>query len=168
MLIYNFAIREMRFFLVPSSSMEPTLVPPEYFMTLNQKEYRRGDIVVVDDPLEGGAYLVKRLVGIGGDRISVRDGDLYINGGYVSEPYRVVSMEYGIQEYSVGAEEIFLLGDNRNKSVDSHNWNEDPGGRTMIEGVPLDSIVGKVRFVYLPFSRMRRVLSYPLMSLTDP
>ena len=60
-LIYLLAFKGMRFFLVPSSSMEPTLVPPEYLITFEQEDYQRGDIVVLADPKMPEAYLVKRI-----------------------------------------------------------------------------------------------------------
>lgn len=163
-LIYFFGFAGMRFFLVPSSSMEPTLHPPEYVLTLRQDTYTRGDIVVLRDPIEAGGYLVKRIVGMPGDRVEVRGGGLFLNGLYASEPYRLENMGYEMGEYTLADEEIFVLGDNRNESTDSHNWvaNEDMELEAMVKGVPIGSIVGRVRYVYLPLKRMRRVHNYPL------
>lgn len=163
-LIYLFGFAGMRFFLVPSSSMEPALVPPEYVLTLKQETYDRGDIVVVRDPIEPGGYLVKRIVGLPGDRLSVRGGGLFLNGSYASEPYLAENMEYEFDEYAVREEEIFVLGDNRNESTDSHNWlaNGEIKQEALVKGVAITSIVGRVRCVYLPLSRIRPVRPYPL------
>jgi signal peptidase I len=153
-LIYFFALRDMRFFRVPSGSMAPTLVPPEYFMTLNEKEYGRGDVVVLKDPELAGGYLVKRIVAIGGDQVMLQNGALYINDVYMSEPYIIEPAQYNLKApYDVGVGEVYVLGDNRNNSEDSHIWES---------GVPADKIVGKVYFVYLPLSQGRCVRSYPL------
>lgn len=156
-LIYFLVARGMRFFVVPSDSMNPTIVPPEYLLTLSQETYRRGDVVVLKDPEEAGAYIVKRIVGLSGDILQIRGGALFLNEEYASEPYLAEPMDYEMtHRYEVSEGEAFVLGDNRNWSIDSHSWNS---------GVPVDDIVGKVRFVYLPFSRMRKILSYPLTNV---
>ena len=163
-LIYLLVARQMRFFVVPTRSMEPTLIPPEYLVTLQSEPYRRGDIVVIDDPTMPGEYLVKRLIGIGGDEVAVRGGGLFLNGSYASEPYLREEIDYTLDTYRVGEEEIFVLGDNRNESVDSHNWSVEESAAPEVSGVPKESIVGRVYAVYLPFDRIRKVISYPLAS----
>lgn len=174
-LIYFFAFEGMRFFLVPSSSMEPTLIPPEYLITFRQDDYERGDIVVLDDPKMPESYLVKRIVGVAGDTLSFRGGALFIDGQYASEPYAAEPINYMMEEFQVEEGHIFVLGDNRNESVDSHNWeadapitNERDLRASLIarpESVPQDSVVGKVRYVYLPLNRIRAVRSYRLTNL---
>lgn len=163
-LIYFFGFAGMRFFLVPSRSMEPALNPPEYLLTLKQDAYTRGEIIVLRDPIEDGGYLVKRIVGTPGDRVMVSGGGLFLNGSYASEPYLRENMDYEMDEYSVAEGEVFVLGDNRNESTDSHNWlaNSNIEQEPSVKGVPIASIVGRVRCVYLPLKRMRRVHAYPL------
>lgn len=147
----------MRFFLVPSHSMDPTIIPPEYLLTLSEDTYSRGDIVVLKDPEEQGAYLVKRLIALPGDTVDIRGGALFINGHYASEPYLPEPIDYELERrYTVSPSEAFVLGDNRNWSIDSHTWQR---------GVPIEDIIGKVRFVYLPLKRMRKIHSYPLTNL---
>lgn len=162
--IYLFVGRGMRFFRVPSNSMEPTIHVSDYIMTLRQEAYRRGDIVVLDDPLPGGDYIVKRIVALGGDRISIQGGAVFINGGYASEPYRLEPIDYHMDEYLVDEGDVFLLGDNANWSVDSHDWAAGVEDSETVQpgGVPADSIVGKVLYIYLPVDRMQRLRSYPL------
>ena len=156
--LYAFGFRNMRFFLVPSTSMEPTLYPSDYLVTLNAPTYRRGDIVVLRDPKDPDSYLVKRIVGIPGDTIAIAAGALFINGKYASEPYIQEPMQAEMGPVKVGEGEYFVLGDNRNQSEDSATW-----GR----GVPAADIVGKVRFIYNPLSRMGPVASYPLANLDE-
>lgn len=152
-LIYLFWWRDMRFFLVPSRSMEPTLYPEDHLVTLRQPRYDRGDIVVILET-DSNEYVVKRIVGIAGDRVTVRDGALFINNAYVSEPYIAELMNYEIDEpVTVPENEVFVLGDNRNISDDSHLTRKSQ---------PVADIVGKVRFMYYPYTRWGPVRSYPL------
>ncbi len=154
-LLYLFAWRGMRFFLVPSRSMEPTLLREDYLVTLREPEYKRGDIVVIWDA-HTAEYLVKRIAGLPGDRVAVRFGALFLNGDYASEPYIAEPMQYRIETpVLVPEDQVFLLGDNRNDSDDSHTHRECD---------PIKNIVGKVRFIYYPYDRWGPVPSYPLQT----
>jgi len=160
----------VRFFKVPSSSMEPTLYPSDYIITRNADDYHRGDIVVFRDPDYEDEFLVKRIVGVGGDTISVVGGAVFLNHSYVSEPYRYWPIDYEMDPYEVPAGHFFLLGDNTNRSIDSHNWGaSESGDRSGKKGSPRsisgDLIVGKVAFIYLPWSRFGKLSSYPLRSV---
>jgi len=151
---YLFGLRGMRFFLVPTGSMEPTLLRRDYIVSLTERTYHRGDIVVLRDPTEPGAYLVKRIVGMPGDILSIDGGALFINDAYASEPYILEPMMISLNPpIEVPDGQIWVLGDNRNASEDSLTWGH---------GIYLDDVVGKVRFIYHPFSRMGSVVSYPL------
>lgn len=163
-LIYLFVGRGMRFFRVPSNSMEPTILVSDYLLTLRQDNYKRGDIVVLRDPMATDEYIVKRIIAVGGDRIEIQGGGVFINGGYASEPYRPEPIEYSLGEYRVDESEVFVLGDNSNWSVDSHDWaaGVDDGRPARPGGVPSDLIVGRVLYIYLPFNRMHRLIPYPL------
>lgn len=166
-LIYFFLARGMRFFRVPSNSMEPTILVSDYILTLEEDTYRRGDIVVLKDPTLEGGYLVKRIVGLGGDRIAVRGGAVYLNGKYASEPYRLEPIDYIMAEYVVPEDEVFLLGDNSNWSVDSHDWAAGLEEQHVPErsGVPKSAIIGKVRYIYLPLKRGQQMHAYPLRNV---
>lgn len=154
--VYLFGYRHVRFFRVPSGSMEPTLRPVDQFVTIAEKSYRRGDIVVLRDPAEAGAYLVKRIVGVGDDAIGIERGALFINNEYASEPYLVQPPYYQIDPpVKVPEDHIFILGDNRNNSEDSHDHGES---------YPLSLVVGRVIFIYFPYERWGAVSSYPLVN----
>lgn len=151
---YLFGYRHMRFFRIPSASMEPALYRVDQIVTLSQGAYERGDVVVLRDPAEQGAYLVKRIVGVGGDRLTVQRGGLFINGEYASEPYVAEPMHYQINESVLVPEgHVFLLGDNRNNSSDSHD---------RLESYAVSNIVGQVVFIYYPYERWGPVSGYPL------
>ena len=159
-LLYLFYARDMRFFLVPTSSMLPTFQARDYILTLNANDYERGDVVVIRDPVDLSQYMVKRIVGVGGDEVTVRQGALFVNGSYVSEPYTLEPyIEYQFAPYTVPENHVFLLGDNRNQSEDSSTWPEP--------GQPTDRVVGRVHAIYLPFNRMRLVSPYPFTVLPD-
>ena len=159
-LIYFLVVREMRFFLVPSDSMLPTLHPRDYILTLNADSYERGDIIVLNDPESKGEYLVKRIVGVGGDTVSMDGGALTLNGLYASEPYLNEPIDYRMLEHSVPEGHVFVLGDNRNASRDSHLW--------VKKSVPVEEIIGQVKYIYLPTDRMGPIVGFPLRNLNEP
>ena len=167
-LMYLLTARELRNFLVPTNSMLPTFQSADYIFTMNAPAYERGDVVVLDDPLEPGAYVVKRIVALGGDSVSIRWGALYRNGEYVSEPYTLEPMIYDFPppragaSYTVPAGEVFVLGDNRNHSDDSSNWGVE---YQLSHSVPTESIVGRVHGIYLPPSRMQRIEGFPALTV---
>lgn len=140
--------KQIGFFVVPTSSMEPTLIPNDKLVTIRKPEYERGDIVVILDPLEEGSYLVKRIVAKGNDDIFVNRGKVIVNSQPIEEPYVIERIGYEFGPYRIPEDEIFVLGDNRNHSDDGHHW-----GR----GVPTDSIIGQVKYIYGPSERLQAI-----------
>ncbi|WP_168121482.1 signal peptidase I [Paenibacillus sp. HB172176] len=113
--------------LVPSGSMLPTIqlqdrVVVEKLMGITHLEH--GDIVVFYPPVEGEEHtrFVKRLIGLPGDTIQIKEGYLYRNGEKVTETYLEQQMNYSFGPVTVPADHYFFLGDNRNNSFDSHLW----------------------------------------------
>lgn len=150
-LVLLIANLDLGFYRVPSSSMEPTLIPNDHLISYSSAFYKRGQVVIIRDPEEYGSYLVKRIVGLPGDVVAVRGGALIVNGHRVEEPYLYEKMSYKLSPIRVGANEVFLLGDNRNRSHDSHIWKH---------GQPIDSIMGSVRHIYSPRSRIVSPVAY--------
>jgi signal peptidase I len=133
---------------VDGYSMEPTLHTGE-FIIVNRVAYRlgsietgdveRGDIIVFEYPRNPTQEYIKRVIGLPGDEVSVRDGKVYVNGQMLDEPYIKAPPAYQ-GSWTVPQDSVFVFGDNRNNSSDSHNWGE----------VPLENVIGKAIFVYWP------------------
>jgi len=128
---------------VDGYSMEPTLHNGE-FVIVNKMAYRlgnpqHGDVIVFHYPRDPEQEYIKRIVGLPGDRVQVRDGQVYVNDQLINEPYIAAAPKYQ-SEWSVPENALFVLGDNRNNSSDSHNWGP----------VPMEYVVGKALFIYWP------------------
>lgn len=124
-------------------SMQPNLYAGYRVMTEKISYYlhqpRRGDVVVVERP-ENEGNLIKRVMGLPGEMIEVRDGHTYINGEPVDEPWVA---HFGGRNYPptrIPVDYVFILGDNRPVSRDSRD----------IGPVQIDSIIGRGWFVYWP------------------
>ncbi|GAB6197282.1 signal peptidase I [Lysobacter xanthus] len=116
---------------VPSRSMQPTLEPGSVVVArvgeAATRELRRGDLVVFAPPHHPEQVWLKRVIGLPGDEVEIRDGTLFVNGRSTPEPY--VSTENATQPYSrvhppttVPPGRLFVLGDNRDNSEDSRFW----------------------------------------------
>ncbi len=134
-------------FRVENVSMETTFTEGELVMVnkLNYKfsEPRRGDVVIFHAPTEPGKDYIKRLIGLPGDHIEIKDSQLYINGEAVEEPWLHEAIEYE-GEWDVPEGQYFVLGDNRNHSSDSHVWGS----------VPRKNLIGNAFFRYWPLSHI--------------
>lgn len=129
---------------VVGRSMEPTLENDQY-LVIDKLGYRlhdpqRGDIVVFRDPRSDGRKLIKRVIGLPGETVAIRNGQVFINGELLDEPYIPRQGQYTLQATDIPMNEYFVLGDNRNNSSDSHNWGT----------LPSDNIVGKAWLTYWP------------------
>jgi len=128
---------------VDGFSMEPTLHNGE-FVIVNKLAYRfgnpqLGDVIVFHYPRDPEQEYIKRVIGLPRDRIQINNGRVSVNGQTITEPYIASPPRYQ-SEWTVPEDSLFVLGDNRNNSSDSHNWGP----------VPLDYVVGKAMFVYWP------------------
>ena len=136
-------IKGMRFYEVPSRSMEPTLHPQDRFITVKPRKIQRGDIVVFKDPTEPLSFNVKRVIALAGDEVEIKNGKLYLNDKIQIEAYVRERMVYLFRPKVVSRGHIFVLGDNRNLSEDSSVWGF----------LPLENIVGKGVYMYWPLHR---------------
>jgi signal peptidase I len=128
---------------IDGSSMEPNLHHGE-FVIVSKVNYRlgepeRGDVVVFDFPRNITKEYIKRVIGLPGEEILIEDGVVYVNGVELTEPYLMMEPRYE-GEWVVPADTLFVLGDNRNNSSDSHNWGT----------VPMENIIGEALLVYWP------------------
>jgi signal peptidase I len=176
--IVTFTVQPFR---IPSGSMEPTLLIGDFLLVdkeitadangslfLPSATIHRGDVIVFHFPVNPTVHLVKRVVGIPGDRIRLRGGHVYVNGLRLNEPYaiyrptgpdnfrdnfpRLQNADPAIDsrwwmrmrkliddgELIIPANNYFVLGDNRNDSEDSRYWGF----------VPRENIVGRPLMVY--------------------
>jgi len=161
---------------IPTSSMEPTLQIDDRLIidkvTLRFRQPERGEIVVfyppespaVPDPAK---VYIKRVIGLPGDRLAIKNGKVWINGTVLQEPYiadpanydlpsgepqicppncfnpKELVMENNILSFTVPENHYWVMGDNRNNSADSHVWGFLPG----------DRLVGRALFRYWPPDR---------------
>ncbi len=182
MFAMTFTLQPIR---IPSGSMEPTLLVGD-FLLMNKESVaktggwspmapgsiERGDVIVFHDPVDDpSVHLVKRVVGLPGEKLHMRNGVVYVNGVALKEPYAVhrrapedafrddfpslnqmdseVNSNWWIRlrglvhegDITVPAASYFVMGDNRNNSVDSRYWGF----------VPRDYIVGKPLMIYFSF-----------------
>ncbi len=151
-LVLAFGIRtfvaEARY--IPSGSMLPTLEINDRLI-IDKLSYdfgdpQRGDIVVFQPPesLEQDGAFIKRLMGLPGDVIEVKNGQLYVNGEPQLEPYIAAKPDYQYGPVTVPADAYLVLGDNRNKSFDSHYWGF----------LPADHLIGRAVFRFWPVDRV--------------
>lgn len=140
-------------FWIPSGSMEPTLMPNDRVL-VNKVSYdlhsvHRGDIIVLKRPPGETdltiSDLIKRVIGLPGDRIEAINGQVYINGKLLNEPYLpagTVTTQLPLQTVPKG--QYFVMGDNRTNSRDSR----------FIGTIPRNLIVGRAFIIVWPLSRI--------------
>jgi signal peptidase I len=129
---------------VESVSMEPTLYAGN-FVVVNKLAYQfaepsRGDVIVFRYPPnpEQDPY-IKRVIGLPGDRVDVREEEVLINGIRIAEPYLESPTRQG-GDWIVPQDSLFVMGDNRNNSSDSRSWGV----------VPKENVIGKALVIYWP------------------
>ena len=128
---------------VDGFSMNPTLQNGEYVL-VSRLAYKfdtpqRGDIIVFGIPTDQDQDLIKRVVGLPGETVSVKQNQVLINGNPLEEPYIAQAPLYS-GEWTVPEGNLFVLGDNRNDSKDSHQWGL----------LPMENIIGKALLIYWP------------------
>ena len=145
---------------IPSLSMYPTFnVDDQLMVEKVTKWYRapeRRDVVVFDPPpifwdltsrVPDGEAVIKRVVAVAGDEVRVSQGKLYVNGVAQDEPFTNEAAEYELEPLRVPPECVFVLGDNRNHSFDSHFWGF----------LPRKNIIGRAVFTYWPPTRLGKI-----------
>ena len=147
----NFVTERIR---VESISMEPTLHEGNFVM-VNKLAYHwgepdHGDVVVFKYPLDpdGTPPYIKRIVGLPGDVVVIKNGVVTVNGQALEEPYIMEAPRYD-GKWTVPGDSLFVLGDNRNRSSDSRIWGM----------VPYENVIGKALFTYWPPENWRLLRS---------
>lgn len=140
---------------VENISMLPTLKAGE-FLLVNKLAYKLGeaqggDIVVFHFPQDPSEDYIKRVIGVPGDVVTIQNNKVYVNNRPLTEPYIAAPPQY-TGTWTVPDGQLFVLGDNRNQSSDSHSWGF----------VPEENVVGKALVIYWPIDQFK-ILSQPLI-----
>lgn len=145
---------------VQQESMERTLVPRDYVLvdklTPRWDPYKRGDVVVFNPPenwvQQGGQPYIKRVIGVGGDTIELRNGSVYVNGIKLNEPY-VYQVDgkpqptedlIGAKTWVIAQGQLFLMGDHRANSADSREFGP----------VDVSAVIGRAWLRYWPIDEL--------------
>jgi signal peptidase I len=158
------AVAEARF--IPSESMAPTLAVGDRLIiekvTARFSSPRRGEILVFyppnTHPSDGGLALrvvrklgftpdvayIKRVIGLPGETLAIHDGQVWIDGKALVEPYLNEPPNYTLDPVRVPAGHLFMLGDNRNNSQDSHVWGP----------LPIENVIGQAAVRFWPLTRL--------------
>jgi signal peptidase I len=188
-------------FRIPSASMEPTLLVGDFLLVTKQNfpahsptpllpaaTLHRGDVIVFHYPIDPSMHLIKRIIGLPGDHLRLRNGRVFIDGQPLAEPYTLyqpgpadnfrdnfprlqnpdpdVSSNWWIEmkqlvnrgELTVPPGEYFVLGDNRNDSEDSRYWGF----------VPASAIVGRPLLIYFSLDQPDQTAEPGSASFSDP
>jgi signal peptidase I len=174
LLVYTILQGTVRNYKVEGASMEPSLESGQYLLVnklvyfkLDMQRFskvipfweqetpsrhftahppRRGEVVVFRFPGSGAPRdFVKRVIGLPGEEVELRNGVTYVDGMRLEEPYLTSRGRSNLPATRMKADEYFVMGDNRRNSNDSRAWG----------GVPEDNILGKVWMVYWPFSQLQ-------------
>lgn len=151
LVIQTFVLQTFR---VEGVSMEDSLEPDQHLLidklTPRFDDYSRGDIVVLrppDEPDPDGVPFIKRVIGVAGDHVEVREHGVWVNGvkldeAYVNPDYSTESFQW--ETFDVPPGEILVMGDHRDESLDSREFGSVPVGNVIGRAVarfwPLDSL----------------------------
>lgn len=125
-------------FLINGASMEPNFSDGHYLL-IDELSYRlrspeRGEVVVFRSPTDDGTFFIKRIVAMPGERVTIKSGEVFINGKPLEEGYIAPGTRtFGDRDLTLESDQYFVLGDNRSYSFDSRNWG--PLSRDRIIGV---------------------------------
>jgi signal peptidase I len=138
---------------IPSGSMEPTLQINDRIL-VDKLSYRfhppqRGDILVFYPPFSRTKAYIKRLIAVGGDRVTVHNGQVIVNDIPQKEDYIAEAPAYEMPEVTVPNGYLWMMGDNRNNSNDSHVWGF----------LPVENVIGRAVIRFFPFDRRPHFLA---------
>jgi signal peptidase I len=148
-------------YTVVMSSMEPNFEEGDCIM-VNKVCYRssdpqRGEVIIFDPPFSSQYPFIKRVIGLPGETVEIKEGRVFIDGIPLEEEYIMEPPNYTMPAQEIPESEYFVLGDNRNNSNDSHtSWT-----------VPRDNIIGRAWFIYWPPSRLRLAKHYSYPGLNE-
>jgi len=160
--------------VIPSGSMEHTINTGSRVIGLRLSylfsDPQRGDIVIFEFPVDEDTLYIKRVIGVGGDTVEIRDAEIYVNGEVIEEPYLP---EEWVKEndgyvFEVPEGHYLMLGDNRNVSIDARYWPRQALLAEVTDSaeeaaeyayVSDDEVVAKAVLVYWPLSEWKLLLN---------
>lgn len=139
---------------VDGISMEPNFQNGQRLLVVKAVywfgEPNRGDVIIFPSQTQPDENLIKRVVGLPGETVEVKEGQVYIDGSPLEEPYIVEALEREYPATQVPEGSYFVMGDNRNHSNDSRSWGP----------VPAEDVIGKVWLCYWPLGDWHLIPSY--------
>lgn len=145
---------------VKGASMEPTFHSGEYILTskitYKFRPMERGDVIVFKSPKNPDIEYIKRIIGLPGDKVLIKNGEVYVNDRFIDERY--ISAKTNLWDGGFAKEdvsiivpsgEIFVMGDNRPRSSDSREFGP----------VPISSIIGQVFYRYFPTNKVGSIVN---------
>lgn len=140
-------------FIVDGQSMEPNFQNNDYLITekvtFKLHEPARGEVIILRPPDNPSVNYLKRVIGIPGDTIDIKNSDVYVNGQKLSEPYidgqKTVTVNGEELKTALKENEFFVMGDNRNHSRDSRE----------LGPIPSQNIVSHVWIRLYPFNQIK-------------
>lgn len=164
-------------FKVEGASMEMTVLPDQYVLidklTPHWAAYVRGDIVVLNPPSRysgsTGLPFIKRVIGLPGDHVQLKDGKVYVNGTALDEPYVFADRGVrqatdpspgGASEWLVPQGELLVMGDHRQESADSRSFGP----------IEISQVIGRAWLRYWPIDTFGIISTprYPAIGQTSP
>jgi signal peptidase I len=140
---------------VDGPSMQPNLWTGEKVLVGKVEYYfvkpKRGDIVLARFP-GSNLNFIKRVIALGGERIAINDGSVYINGEKLVEPYIPEKIKDDMEEITIPQDCVFLMGDNRNDSTDSRSES--------VGAIPLSQVEGRAYALVWPLGKYGKLTEY--------
>ncbi len=148
-------------FRIEGYSMEPNFHDGEMLL-VSKIDYllhppERGDVVVFQSLQNSERDFIKRVIGLPGETVEIREGRVYINGQLLPQNYNTNAATYNYGPTVVGPNELFVLGDNRNSSSDSHAWGN----------LPRANLIGKAWIAYWP-PQSWAIIQTPSFATAEP
>jgi signal peptidase I len=144
-------------FLVKGESMEPNFHSGDYLivdqLSYHLREPKRGEVVVFKYPKDPSQRYIKRIIGLPGETVEIKDGKVFISGAFLEEldylPGSVFTPQRDFKAITLDKDQYFVLGDNRQGSFDSRIWGP----------LPKENIIGKVFIRAWPFTAFAKIES---------
>lgn len=154
--------------IVKGISMEDSFHDGQWLLVIKDgiayafNEPEIGDVIVFHSSNDSNTEYIKRIIGTPGDIVEIKEGAVYVNGEELNEPYIKESPDYNVGPIEVPANKYFFLGDNRNRSSDSHNLSQER------RWVVREDITGKAWLSIWPLGEWGLVPDYdPIESTAD-